>query len=71
MTRSGCAAGASRAACCTSSSTARGLGYKFARLDTGPKQGGARGLYESEGYREVPDFNRNPVAVFWGEKPLG
>ena len=50
---------------------ARGLGYEFARLDTGPKQGGARGLYESEGYREVPDFNRNPVAVFWGEKPLG
>ena len=36
----------------------------------GPKQGNARGLYESEGYREVPDFNGNPVAVFWGEKPL-
>jgi GNAT superfamily N-acetyltransferase len=49
---------------------ARGVGYVFARLDTGPKQGGARGLYESEGYREVPDFNGNPVAVFWGEKPL-
>jgi GNAT superfamily N-acetyltransferase len=50
---------------------ARTHGYEFARLDTGPKQGAARGLYESEGYREVPDFNRNPVAVFWGEKPLG
>jgi GNAT superfamily N-acetyltransferase len=50
---------------------ARGLGYTFARLDTGPKQVGARGLYESEGYQEVPDFNGNPVAAFWGEKPLG
>lgn len=46
------------------------LGYEIARLDTGPKQPRARGLYESEGYVEVPDFNGNPVAVFWGEKPL-
>jgi GNAT superfamily N-acetyltransferase len=50
---------------------ARGLGYAVARLDTGPKQLGARGLYESEGYEQVPDFNGNPVAAFWGEKPLG
>jgi GNAT superfamily N-acetyltransferase len=49
---------------------ARDLGYAIARLDTGPKQGNARGLYESDGYREIPDFNGNPVAVFWGEKPL-
>ncbi len=49
---------------------ARDLGYTIARLDTGPKQGNARGLYDSEGYREIPDFNGNPVAVFWGEKPL-
>jgi GNAT superfamily N-acetyltransferase len=49
---------------------ARRLGYVTARLDTGPKQVSARGLYESEGYLEVPDFNDNPVAVFWGEKPL-
>ena len=50
--------------------TARRLGYVIARLDTGPKQLRARGLYESEGYAEIPDFNGNPVAVFWGEKPL-
>ena len=50
--------------------TARGLGYPIARLDTGPKQGNAEGLYRDEGYVEVPDFNGNPVAVFWGEKPL-
>jgi GNAT superfamily N-acetyltransferase len=49
---------------------ARGLGYAVARLDTGPKQVGARGLFESEGYLEVEDFNGNPVAAYWGEKPL-
>lgn len=49
---------------------ARRVGYAVARLDTGPKQVGARGLYESEGYAPIPDFNGNPVAVFWGEKPL-
>jgi GNAT superfamily N-acetyltransferase len=49
---------------------AGGLGYGIARLDTGPAQVGARGLYESEGYVGIPDFNGNPVAVFWGEKPL-
>lgn len=49
---------------------ARALGYAIARLDTGPRQQGARGLFESEGYAEVEDFNANPVASFWGEKPL-
>jgi GNAT superfamily N-acetyltransferase len=49
---------------------ARGLGYSVARLDTGPKQANARGLYEAEGYVETDDFNRNPVASFWGEKSL-
>ncbi len=49
---------------------ARRLGYPIARLDTGPKQSNALGLYEDEGYVAVPDFNGNPVAVFWGEKPL-
>lgn len=49
---------------------ARRLEYSIARLDTGPKQTRARGLYEDEGYAEIADFNGNPVAVFWGEKPL-
>lgn len=49
---------------------ARELGYEVARLDTGPKQLSARGLYESEGYTEIADFNGNPVASFWGEKRL-
>ena len=49
---------------------ARRLGYPVARLDTGPRQGNAEGLYRDEGYAEIPDFNGNPVAVFWGEKRL-
>ncbi len=50
--------------------TARRLGYEIVRLDTGPRQRSARGLFASEGYTEIEDFNDNPVAVFWGEKPL-
>ena len=49
---------------------ARALGYERARLDTGPQQPWAQRLYESEGYRSIEDFNANPVASFWGEKPL-
>ncbi len=49
---------------------ARRLGYETARLDTGPRQSSARGLYQSEGYAEIEDFNDNPVACFWGEKRL-
>lgn len=51
-------------------SKARALGYDRARLDTGPRQPDARALYESAGYEPVANFNRNPVAVFWGEKQL-
>jgi GNAT superfamily N-acetyltransferase len=50
--------------------SARRLGYSVARLDTGPRQLGARGLYESEGYRSIENFNGNPVATFFGEKVL-
>lgn len=50
--------------------TAVGLGYEIARLDTGPKQSGARDLYLAEGYAEIANFNGNPVAAFWGQKRL-
>jgi GNAT superfamily N-acetyltransferase len=50
---------------------ARALGYTVARLDTGPAQHGARHLYESAGYRPIANFNGNPIATFFGEKPLG
>jgi len=49
---------------------ARALGYRVARLDTGPRQAGAQGLYESEGYAPIPNFNANPVATYFGEKLL-
>ena len=49
---------------------ARALGYRRARLDTGPAQPHARGLYESAGYRSIPDYNGNAAAAFWGEKRL-
>lgn len=50
---------------------ARQLGYRAVRLDTGPRQPGAQGLYESEGYLSIDNFNGNPVATFFGEKRLG
>ena len=50
--------------------TARGLGYAYARLDTGHLQPGARHLYESAGYSEIENFNGNPMATYFGEKPL-
>jgi GNAT superfamily N-acetyltransferase len=48
----------------------RELSYAVVRLETGPRQPAARRLFESEGYEEVEDFNGNPVAAFWGEKPI-
>jgi GNAT superfamily N-acetyltransferase len=49
---------------------ARDLGYAVVRLDTGAKQPGAKRMYLRAGYAEVPDYNRNPYAAFWGEKRL-
>ncbi len=47
---------------------ARRLGYQAVRLDTGPKQPHALRLYRRAGYTEVPAYNDNPFACFWGEK---
>jgi GNAT superfamily N-acetyltransferase len=49
---------------------ARDLGYRVARLDTGPEQPGAQRMYERAGYVPVSDYNGNPYASFWGEKAL-
>ena len=49
---------------------ARELGYARVRLDTGPRQPHARALYESQGYRSIPDYNGNPRASLWFEKAL-
>jgi GNAT superfamily N-acetyltransferase len=50
--------------------TARQLGYERVRLDTGPKQVHGLALYRSAGYEDVPPYNDNPFACFWGEKVL-
>ena len=50
--------------------TALDLGYKKIRLDTGPKQVHGLALYRSAGYVDVPPYNDNPFACFWGEKVL-
>lgn len=62
--------GVARALLAALEARARELGYAVARLDTGPRQPAARHLYESAGYREIENFNGNPVATFFGEKPL-
>jgi GNAT superfamily N-acetyltransferase len=49
---------------------ARALGYVTARLDTGPRQPHAERIYRTAGYRPIGNFNANPVASFFGEKPL-
>ena len=51
--------------------TARELGYRRVRLDTGARQPEARALYESAGYRPIPDYNGNLYASYWFEKDLG
>jgi GNAT superfamily N-acetyltransferase len=49
---------------------ARACGHRTVRLDTGRLQTSAQALYESAGYRSIPDYNGNPFAAFWGEKAL-
>ncbi|HYH61442.1 MAG TPA: GNAT family N-acetyltransferase [Solirubrobacterales bacterium] len=49
---------------------ARERGYEIARLDTGPRQPSSERMYREAGYQEIANFNGNPVASFFGEKPL-
>jgi GNAT superfamily N-acetyltransferase len=49
---------------------ARRLGYRRVRLDTGDRQTAAQRLYRSAGYREIPDYNANPLARLWFERDL-
>jgi GNAT superfamily N-acetyltransferase len=46
------------------------LGYTIARLATGPRQPAARHLYESAGYVVIGNFNDDPEASYFGEKPV-
>ena len=51
-------------------SAAYTLGYRAARLDTGPKQVHAIRLYEKAGFAPIEPYNDTPFACFWGEKEL-
>jgi GNAT superfamily N-acetyltransferase len=62
--------GVARALLVALEGTARELGYERVRLDTGPKQQHGLALYRSAGYADVPPYNENPFACFWGEKVL-
>jgi GNAT superfamily N-acetyltransferase len=62
--------GVARALLAALEDAGRDLGYVVARLDTGPRQVHGLALYRSAGYREVPAYNDNPFACFWGEKKL-
>ena len=45
-------------------------GCRAIRLDTSAYLTAAVALYRSAGYREVPDYNRNPKADLWFERSL-
>jgi GNAT superfamily N-acetyltransferase len=49
---------------------ARRHGCRASRLDTSAYLTGAVRLYRAAGYREVPDYNRNPKADLWFERAL-
>ena len=63
-------AGVARALLARLEDEARRRGFTTVRLDTGPKQASARRMYREAGYREVANYNANPVATFFGEKQL-
>ena len=46
------------------------LGARVARLDTGRDMAPAVSLYRRSGYVEIDDYNGNPDAGWWFEKPL-
>jgi GNAT superfamily N-acetyltransferase len=51
-------------------SAACAVGYRRARLDTGPRQDHAIRLYRGAGFVPIAPYNDNPYASFWGEKEL-
>jgi GNAT superfamily N-acetyltransferase len=48
----------------------RRLGYHTVRLDAGEAQEHSRVLFADTGYREIPPYNANHIAVYFGEKDL-
>lgn len=48
----------------------RALGYRRVRLDAGAEQKHSRVLFQKTGYREIPPYNANHIAVYFAEKDL-
>jgi GNAT superfamily N-acetyltransferase len=48
----------------------RRMGYTKVRLDAGEAQKHSRVLFAHTGYREIPKYNNNHIAVYFGEKDL-
>jgi ribosomal protein S18 acetylase RimI-like enzyme len=62
--------GAGRALLAALEDAARELGYRRVRLDAGPAQQRSVAMFRKTGYREIPKYNANHIAVFFGEKQL-
>lgn len=62
--------GVGRALLAALEEAARTLGYRRVRLDAGAEQKHSRVLFEATGYREIPPYNGNHIAVYFGEKIL-
>ncbi|PVZ06926.1 GNAT family N-acetyltransferase [Actinomycetospora cinnamomea] len=62
--------GVGRALLAALEAAARDLGYARVRLDAGSAQRHSRALFADTGYRVIPPYNGNHIAVFFGEKEL-
>jgi GNAT superfamily N-acetyltransferase len=62
--------GVGRALLAALEGAARELGYTRVRLDAGAEQHHSRALFAATGYRAIPPYNGNHIAVFFGEKEL-
>jgi GNAT superfamily N-acetyltransferase len=62
--------GAGRALLGALEDAARELGYDRVRLDAGPAQEHSISLFRRSGYVEIPRYNANHIAVYFGEKGL-
>ena len=62
--------GVGRALLAALEDAARELGHARVRLDAGAAQRHSRALFADAGYRPIPPYNGNHIAVYFGEKEL-